>query len=155
MSLQQKLIDDLKVVLKGGKEFEVGVLRLLLSALHNREIEKRGKSGKDESLTEEEAVEVLKREVKKRREAAELFLKGGRRELADKEKAESAVIQKYLPAEMTAEELSALVDQAIKMVNPAGPKDFGRVISEVMKSAKGRADGSLVSEIIKRKISGQ
>lgn len=153
-NLAGQLNNDLKAALKGGRSFETGVLRLLISAVHNREIEKR--SGGKTELSDEEVIEVLKKEFRKRKEAADLFVKGGRRDLADREISESEFIGKYLPPAMSAEEIEAAVDRAMAGLNPpaADSGDFGRAMAGVMKELKGRAEGSEVAEIIKKKLNG-
>lgn len=152
MNLQFRLKNDLIAFLKSQKTFETGVLRLLSAALHNREIEKRG-SGQNSELTEEEVIDVLKKEAKKRREANDLFLKGGRRDLADKEEQELILIQKYLPAEMPQKQLEDLIDSVMKKNKPVGVKDMGRLMAELEKSADSQSiNRSQAAQIIKRKI---
>ena len=124
-----------------------GVLRFLIAQVHNREIEKHG-AGKGSELTDEETIEVLGREAKKRREALELFRKGGRADLAEKEERELRVVEGYLPAQLSREELERIVEDALKQ----GAGDFNSVMREVMKQAKGRADGRLVGELVKKKL---
>jgi len=160
--LHQKITDNLKTAMKAGQEFEISVLRMLLSALHNKEIEKKGK-GQEPILTDEEVIEVLTREAKKRREAAELYAKGNRNDLAEKETKELEIIKKYLPEELSEEEIEKIVKLAIERVvvkDPEGPRrdvgaygaSFGKVMAEAMKELKGRADASAVSEIVKRNL---
>ena len=143
--------EDLKGAMKSRDEFKIGTLRFLLSSIQGREIENRGK-GLGETLTEEEVTEVLKKEAKKRRESSEVYTRGGRNDLADKENQELNLIASYLPPEMSDEDLAKIVDEAIASVRPAGPQDFGRVMGEAMKRAKGAADASRVSSAIKKKI---
>ena len=145
MMLHEKLIGDLKAALKERHEFELGVLRMLSAALHNREIEKRT-SGQAPTLTDQDVLEVLTREAKKRREAAALYAKGGRPELEAKELKEVEIIQKYLPAQISPEEIEAVV----KKVIAAGANDFGSAMQEAMKELKGKADGKAVGEAVKK-----
>lgn len=145
--LHAKLQDDLKNALKSGERTETGVLRLLLASIHNREIEKKTQ-GKDPSLSDEEVIEVLSKEVKKRKEAIELFKKGNRGDLAQKEEAEIKVIVRFLPQELSREE----IEKEIEKLVASGQKDFGSVIKEAMSKMKGRADSRLVAEIIKEKL---
>lgn len=142
--LEEKIKKDLNLAMKERREFEVGVFRLLVSALHNQLIEKRAK-GSVEALTDDEVVAVLKREVKKRKEAAELFQKGGREELKEKELKEAEIISGYLPQELGKEEIRRVVAKIVK----AGGKNFGEAMKEAMKELKGQADGKEVSEILK------
>ena len=152
--LHQKINDDQKEVMKAGKDFEVGVLRMLLSVLHNKEIEKKGK-GQESNLTDEEVIEVLAREAKKRDEAAEMYVKGGRQELADKEKSEAEIIKKYLPEQLNEEETTKLIEQVLAKTGAKEIKDLGRVMAELMKDIKGRADTKMASEIVRKKLGGE
>ncbi|MEK7193930.1 MAG: GatB/YqeY domain-containing protein [Patescibacteria group bacterium] len=152
--LHQKINDDQKEVMKAGKDFEVGVLRMLLSVLHNKEIEKKGK-GQEPVLTDDEVIEVLAREAKKRDEAAEMYVKGGRQELADKEKSEAEIIKKYLPEQLSEEETTKLIEQVLAKTGAKEIKDLGRVMAELMKDIKGRADTKMASEIVRKKLGGE
>lgn len=146
--LRDKIINDLKVAMKAGNANKVGVLRLLISALNNKAIDKKGKTGSEE-LTEEEALQVLMTEAKKRKEAIEVFTKGARSDLADKEKGELEIIQQYLPKQMSREEAEKVVEEIVKR---AGSKEMGPVMKEVMKELKGRADSALISQLVKEKL---
>lgn len=141
-------MNDLKAAMKGGNALEVETLRMFLAAQKNKEIEKRGK-GEGEELTEEDIREVATKEVKRRKEAAEIFTQAKREDLAGKERAEIEILSKYLPAQMSEAEVGAAVDRVIK----GGASDFGTAMKEAMKELKGKADGKLVGEIIKRKLS--
>lgn len=149
--LKEQINSDIKEFLKAGKSFEAGVLRLMSAALGNKEIEKRGK-GEDSVLTDEEIVEVLMKEAKKRKEAAEVYKTGNREDLAEKELKELEVIKKYLPEQASAEEIEKAVDKAIAATGAADVKAFGKVMAEVMKELKGKADAGTISEIIKKKL---
>lgn len=143
--LYEKLHEDLKNALKDRREFELSTLRMLSAALHNREIEKKS-SGQAPTLTDDDVLFVLGKEAKKRREAAEIYGKGGRQELKDKEIKEAELIEKYLPAKMSAKEIEAVV----KKVIDAGAKDFGFVMREAMKELRSKADGRVVGEAVKK-----
>lgn len=151
MFLLEKLQNDLNTALKGGRKFEVGVLRLLLSAAHNRIIEKHGQ-GKGDELTDEEVREVLKKEAKKRKEAIQLFVQGKRSDLADKETKELKLIEQYLPAELSEAEVRAQVEQFLAANTVLLAQGFGAVMKEVMKELKGKADAALVAKIVKERI---
>lgn len=151
MSLHQEINDNLKGAMKAGREFEVGVFRMLLAALHNKEIEKKGK-GMEPVLSDEEVIEVLSREAKKRKESIEAYNKGGRSELAEKEAKEFELIKKYLPEEMAVEEIEKIVKAAVEKTGVKDIKDFGRAMGEAMKELKGRADASVVSELLKKQL---
>lgn len=149
--LKDRINKDLIQALKDKNEVKLGTLRLFLASAHNREIEKRGK-GEDPDLTDEEVLEVLRREAKKRKESIEIYGKGGRLDLADKEAAELKILENYLPAQLDPKEAEKIIDEAIERVNPSGAKDFGKVMGEAMKKLKGIADSGLVNKIIKEKL---
>ncbi|MDO8557263.1 MAG: GatB/YqeY domain-containing protein [Candidatus Jorgensenbacteria bacterium] len=151
MALVEQIKRDFETAFKARETVKMETLRLLRSAFHNREIEKRGK-GSEPVLTEEEALEVLRREAKKRKEASEMFLNGGRKELAEKELKELAVLEAYLPAQITEADLRRMVDEALKNFPGATQKDVGKLMGFVMKQAKGNADGALVGRIIQEKL---
>ncbi|MBI2591595.1 MAG: GatB/YqeY domain-containing protein [Candidatus Brennerbacteria bacterium] len=150
MSLQSQLSLDLVNALKAGKSFETGVIRLLTAAMHNREIEKRSRGGKDKQLTDEEAVEILTKEAKKRKEAFEIYSKAGRGDLAEKEAAELAFIKNYLPEPISLKAVEKAVIEAIKKTGAKEAKDFGKAMGEAMKALKGKADAGAVSETVKK-----
>ncbi len=150
--LKERLSNDLKSAMKEGRSFEVGVLRLLNAALQSKEIEKRGKGGEG-VLMEDEAMAVLRAEAKKRKDAVLLYEQGGRNDLKENEEKELRVIEKYLPAAASAEEVERAVAEAISKINPQGMKDMGRVIAAAMKKLDGRAEGSAVSDLVKKKLS--
>jgi hypothetical protein len=143
--LYEKLKEDLKTAMKERREFDLGVLRMVITALNNRMIEKRGKEGVD-TLSEEEVSGVLQKEAKKRKEAAVLYAQGGRPELEATEIREAEFIGNYLPKQMSEDEVETIV----KKVLASDEKDFGKIMGAVMKEVKGRADGNMVGTIIKR-----
>ena len=147
MSLQQKIIDDIKVAMKTKEANRLGLLRMLNASLKNKAIEK----GKDAILSDEEAMQVLNKEAKKRKEAIDLFEKGGRPELAAKEKNELTLIEGYLPKQMSKEETQAMVEKVLAGL--ADKSNAGLVMKAVMQELKGKADGKLISEIVKEKLS--
>ncbi|MEK9178830.1 MAG: GatB/YqeY domain-containing protein [Patescibacteria group bacterium] len=150
-SLRERLSGDLNRALKSKEELKVQTLRLLLSAIHNREIEKRGK-GLLPELSDDEVLEVIAKEGKKRKEARELYLKGGRPELALKEAAELKLLENYLPAQLGEGEIEKIINGVFAKLNPQSEKDFGRVMAEAMKELKGKADAALVSRAVKERI---
>ena len=141
--MKQQIQQDLKKALLQRDQLKTGVLRMFLAALVNKEKE-RG-----EQITEEQAQSVLLTEAKKRKEAAEAFEKGGRRELAEKEREELEILRKYLPEQMPEEEIRKLVKEAIAKTGASSPQDMGKVMAELMPQLKGRADGAFVSSIVK------
>lgn len=153
--LKNKIQEDLNLALKEKNELEVSVLRLVLAAVLSKEKDKRFKSGKAEDvpLTEEELIETISSETKKRREAVELYIRGARPELAEKEKKEMEILQKYLPEQISEEEIKKLVREAVVKTEAKEIKDMGRVMAELMPQVKGKADSSLVSKIVKESLS--
>lgn len=164
--LKEQLHNDLKDALKSGDQFLSGLLRLLLSAIHNKEIEKRSVliasakpsygtgapvTAEDEVLTDEETLAVLRSEAKKRRESIEIFTEGKRDDLAEKEKRELEAIKKYLPRELSREEIQESVQAIFARLKP---KDFGSAMKAVMGELKGRADSKLISDLVKKQFPG-
>lgn len=149
--LKQKIVDDLKLAMRAGDADRVGLLRLVQSAIHNKEIEKRTKEKAvvDVELTEEETLQLMQTELKKRREAMEIFRKGEREDLASKEEKEAVIIMEYLPKQMSVEETEAAVSRILKEF---GAKDFGSAMKAVMAELRGKADAKMISEIIKKKL---
>ena len=136
---------DLKAAQKAGEKDKVLVLKGVKSSLINERI----KLGHE--LDEDEAVKVLKREAKQRDEAAEVYKRGGAEDKADKELAEKAIVEEYLPEGMPEEELIKLVDEAMAKVG-SDPKQMGAIIGQVMAGSQGRADGKQVAELVKSKL---
>jgi len=140
-----KLQNDLKNAQLGLDEIKVSTLRLLLSEIHNAKIQKG-------EVSEADVISVIQREVKKRKEAAEGFRQGGRQEQAGKEDTEAKILEGYLPAQLSDEELTEIVDGAIKELGATGISDMGKVIGAVMGKVSGQADGGRVSGIVKEKL---
>lgn len=151
MTLTEKIENDLKDALRSGDSFRLSTLRLVSSALHNRSIEKKGKN-LNPLLTDEEALEVLTKEAKKRKEAASIYEQGGRAELAQKEIKEWEIIKAYLPEEVSAEEIDRVVSEVVSELGAKSNQDFGRVMALVMKQLKGRADAGEVSQLVRKKL---
>ncbi|OGY65914.1 MAG: hypothetical protein A3A04_02440 [Candidatus Harrisonbacteria bacterium RIFCSPLOWO2_01_FULL_40_28] len=150
MALIKKIEEDLILALKSGESDVVDVLRLVKTAFKNKEIEKRGK-GEASELIDEDVLVILNREVKKRKEAIELFKKGNREDLVKKETLEIAILERYLPESLSREKIEHIVTDVIKS-GTYEAKDFGLVMREVMKELRGKADGGVVMEIIKREL---
>ena len=148
MNLKEQISEDIKNALKAGDSFTAGVLRMVVAALQNKSIEKRGK-GEEEELPQEEILEILAREAKKRKEAIELYKQGDRQELADNEEKELAIIEKYLPQQMSKEEVVEIVSAIIEKNKP---ENFGEAMKLVMAELKGKADGKMVAEVIKDQL---
>lgn len=143
MSLTQRLEQDMKTALKNKDKTKLGVIRMIRSSIKNAEIE-RGRP-----LEEGEVLEVVARELKQRKESLLEFEKAGRSELAEKVKAEIAVVESYLPAPLSEEELRELARQVIAEVGASAPADMGKVMKEIIPRVKGRADGKEVSRIVR------
>ena len=143
MSLLQKFDDELKVAIKTSDKLKVSVLRMAKAALKNRQIEKRGE------LSEEEVLSVISMLSKQRRESIEQFSKGGRDDLADKERHELEILQSYMPSQLTPEELDRIIIETIKESSAQGIKDIGNVMRLFMPRVKGAADGKVVNQRVK------
>jgi hypothetical protein len=125
-----------------GKK-KLSVIRMVRSSLKNAEIEKK------QGLTEDEVIEVIAREVKKRKESCEEYLKAGRQDIAEGLQEEVAILMNYLPEQMSEDQIRSLVEKVMAEVQPASPKDMGKVMGRLMPKVKGKADGKLVSSIVK------
>lgn len=163
MNLSQKIKEDLTNAVKERRELDSLVLRQLLAAILNKEKEKRykltksGVEGKElegsSRLLDEEVLEVVQYEAKKRRESISEFEKGKREDLVKKEKAELEVLKSYLPVQLSDEEVKQTAQGVIQQLGAATPKDTGKVMAELMPKLKGRADGNQVSRIVKELLS--
>ncbi|HEU4979081.1 MAG TPA: GatB/YqeY domain-containing protein [Solirubrobacteraceae bacterium] len=143
MSLADRVKQDVSAAMKAGEKDRVGTLRLVLS-----ELQKAAKEGSDDELA------VLRRERKRRQESARAFRDGGRPELAEAEEAEAVIIESYLPAELSDEELRAIVAAAVSESGAAAPSDMGRVMKAAMPKVAGRADGKRVSALVQEALAG-
>lgn len=151
--LNQEIFDDLKTAMKSGNTETTGVLRMVISALRNKSIEKRSQ-GSGEELSDQEVIALLQKEVKKRQEAADIYKKGNRLDLAEKEGKEVIVIKKYLPEQISPAEVEKVIDKIISGFHQqAQPLNFGLIMKSVTAELKGKTDARLISEIVKRKIS--
>jgi hypothetical protein len=151
MSLKITITNDIKTAMKSGNEFELGVLRMLIAAINNKGIENRGK-GLDAELTDEEIIDLLSKESKKRKESAEIYKQANREELAKKELEEVEVIKKYLPAQLSDTEIEEIIEKAIKETGATTIKDLGKVMGLISKDIKGKADSGMVGNLVKKKL---
>jgi len=146
------LTDDVQQAMyqamKARRPEEVAALRLALSALKSAAIDARG------SLSEEDAVAVLQREARRRREAEQAYQEAGRPERAEREAFERSVIERFLPPALDPAELARLVDQAVATTGASGPKELGKVMGRVMPEVKGRADGNEVRRLVLERLQG-
>jgi len=147
-ALKDRLPLELREAMKARDRTRLATLRLLTAAVRNREVE----LGHD--LSDEELQAVASTEVKRRREAAEAYEQGGRPELAQQERAEQAILETYLPEQLSDEELDAIIDEAVAATGASGPGDVGRVMGQVMGKAKGRADGNEVRRRVAERVGG-
>ena len=145
----ERLRLDLTDALKSEEAERANTIRGLIASVHNEEIAKRSR-GEDSEITDEEVVKVLQKEAKKRKEAIEIYGKAGRADLEGKEKAELEVISAYIPEELSMEEVKKIVDKVLA----SGETNFGKVMGGAMKEIAGRADASIVSEIVKERLGG-
>lgn len=154
--LKGKIESELKQALKSGEQLKLSVFRMLSSAIHNKEIEKRARLGeaREMELTEEETVQVIRSELKKRQEAAEAYLAGGREEAAGRERAEAEALAAFLPPELSDEELEKIISQGQASLGVTSAKDFGKLMGWVMGRVKGQASGERVSRMIQRRLKG-
>ena len=146
MGLRETIDADVKVALKAGAKDKLSTLRMLNAALKNKQIDKR------RPLTEEEVMESVRSLIKQRKDSIEQFAKGGRQDLVDKETAEVVVLEAYLPAQMSRDELEVLVRDAVAQTGAQGARDMGKVMKALVPTVGGRADGKLVSELVKHAL---
>jgi hypothetical protein len=150
MGIKEQLQSDLTEAIRSRNEIVSGTIRMVLTSIRNEEV-----SGKEErTLADAEIITVLTREAKKRREAAEAFADAGRADKAELEKAEGEVIAKYLPAQMSEDDVKKLVAAAIAQSGAVGPGDMGKVMGILKPQVAGKADGGLVSGLVKAALAG-
>lgn len=146
MQLQERLNADLKEAMRSRDALRLSTVRMLLSSVKNRAIELR------RDLSDAEITETIVTLCKQRRESIRLFKEAGRQELVDKEEAELTLLTGYLPRQLTREELVSLVEKVIAETSATSGKDMGRVMKALQPLVSGRADGKLVSEVVKEKL---
>ncbi|NNV05440.1 GatB/YqeY domain-containing protein [Geobacillus sp. C56-T2] len=148
MSLLDRLNNDMKQAMKSKEKEKLSVLRMLKAALQNEAI-KLGKS----ALSEDEELTVLSRELKQRKDSLQEFENAGRSDLVEKAKTEIEIVQSYMPKPLTEEELRELIAETIKEVGASSKADMGKVMSAIMPKVKGKADGSLVNQLVRQQLS--
>ncbi|HEX2027836.1 MAG TPA: GatB/YqeY domain-containing protein [Nitriliruptorales bacterium] len=152
MSLQQRIQADLTAAMKARDRARVSALRMAMAAIRNAAVEAaRGAQGE---LADETVEQLLRREVKRRREAARSYRDAGREDRAAAEEAEAEVYASYLPAPLTDQELVAIVDRAFATTGAQGPQDMGKVMGAAMPEIRGRADGGRVSALVRARLAG-
>jgi hypothetical protein len=149
MALKEKLDADLKSAMKDKDALKLSVVRMLKSAIKYREIEIM------KTLDDAGVQAVIASEIKRRRDSVDQYRQGGREDLATKEESEIAILQAYLPAQLSPEELGNVVDAVIQRVGAQGPKDMGKVMKELLPEVQGKAEGKAVSELVKQKLAAR
>ena len=148
MGLKDRLRQDMQKAAKGRESLALSALRMALAEIKNKEIEARGE------ISDDAIEKTLSSMIKRRRESIELYVKGNRPELAEKEEAEIAVLSAYLPKGISEAEVEALAREAVAAAGAKGPADIGKVMKVLMPKVGGRADGKLVNEVVRRLLSG-
>jgi len=148
MSFVEKVNQDISEAMRAKDQDRLGPLRMLKAALMNKKVER----GKD--VTDPEALQIVSTLVKQRKDSVDQFTKAGRQDLADKETAEIAILETYLPPPVSREELEKAVDEAVRTTGASSPKDMGGVMKAVMAGLAGRnADGKLINELVRARLS--
>ena len=147
MGLEERLIDEMKQAMKGNDKLRLSTIRMIRSALKNKEIELRKK------LEDEEIVRVIQVMVRKGEESVEQFQTGGRTDLVEKEKGEIEILKSFLPQPLGQEEILKIIDQSIQETQASSSKDIGKVMKSVMPKIGGKADGKLINQLVKERLS--
>ncbi len=147
MGIKERLLEDMKEAMRKKDKLRLSTIRMLRSLIKNAEIDKRAE------LSEDEIYELLSKYAKQRREAIELYERGGRKDLVEKEKAELAIVESYMPQQLSEEQLTVIIKETIQELKANGPKDLGKVMKALMPKIKGRADGSVASRLVKKLLS--
>lgn len=162
MSLKETIREDLKAAMKAADTEAKTTVSMLLSSIKNRELEKRSGLAKEgtaegdlesaSALTDEEIIEVVSTEIKKRKESIATYEEAGRTESAESERREADILSKYLPEQLGEEEIGELIKQAIEQTGATSPADMGKVMGVVSSKTKGRFDGKRLSEMVKEQL---
>jgi hypothetical protein len=147
--LEENILNDYKGAMKAGDKLKSSVLSFLRADMMNVAVSK-----KKASLDDSEAITVIKKQIKQRQDSIEQFTKGERLEMAEKEKKELEILKTYLPPEMPGEELKKIIEEVIALTAACGMKDMGKVMKEVNAKVAGQADGKLISEMVRARLSG-
>jgi len=147
MTLSEKINTEFISAKKDKDDKTAQVLTMVRSAIKNKKNEKKDK------LSDDEVLAILGKEVKQRQDAITQYEKGGRKDLADAEKAEIEILKRYLPAQLSEEKIEEIVDQAIAKTKASSPADMGKVMGQIMPQLKGKADGAVVQKIVRQKLS--
>ncbi|MBE9077271.1 GatB/YqeY domain-containing protein [Romeria aff. gracilis LEGE 07310] len=152
MSLKDRISEEIKTAMKAKDKLRLETVRSVKKVILEKESEIRAK-GQDQ-LSEAEELAVLTQLAKQRRDSIEQFTNAGRDDLAEKEAQELAILEEYLPAQLSDDEVAAVVDEIIAQVGASGPRDMGKVMGPAMQRLKGQADGGKVQALVKEKLSG-
>jgi len=147
MSLEERLLEEMKLAMKSNDKLRLSTIRMMRSALKNKEIELRRK------LEDEEVAKVIQAMVRKGEESVEQFQTGGRMDLVDKEKKEIEILKSFLPQPLSQEEILKIIDQSIQETQASSLKDIGKVMKSVMPKIGGKADGKLINQLVKERLS--
>jgi len=148
LNLQNKIQEAIKVSMKTKDGTRVSVLRFLLAAIKNREIEMKA------SLDDEQVFQEIVSSAKRRRESIEAFKEAGRKDLVIKEETELAILEEYLPEQLSSDEVRKIVQEVVLSSGASSPADMGQVMKEVMPMVRGQADGKMVNQIVREILSG-
>jgi hypothetical protein len=148
-ALKSRIQDDMKSAMKAGEKDRLGVIRMLLAGIKQREVDERTET------TDTAVLQILEKLIKQRRESAAQFAAGGRQDLEARELAEAELLQTYLPAALSPAELEALLEQALNETGANAMKDMGKVMARMRELAQGRADFSVIGERVKARLSGR
>ncbi|PIR58102.1 MAG: glutamyl-tRNA amidotransferase [Parcubacteria group bacterium CG10_big_fil_rev_8_21_14_0_10_38_31] len=158
MTLKEKIQQDFKEAFKSKEEVKVSTFKILQSEIRNAEIAKKTKLAKEgntvdidtkSQLNDEEVIQVVGKEAKKRKDALEIYKKEGRSELQKREEDELAVLVNYLPKQLSEDEVRKIVEESLKESGATGPEDMGKIMKVLMPKVKGKADGNIVNNIVK------
>ena len=144
--LKEKLNEDLKKYMKEKNTLALNTVRLVIAEIKNKEVEKNSE------ITDEEILQIIRKQIKMREDSIQQFRSANREDLAEKEAEELEILKNYLPEDLTDEELDKIIQETIKELNASSKKDFGRVIKEVIQKVQGRADNKKISELISKKL---
>lgn len=145
--LEEKIVNDYKEAMKNKDSLKSSVLSFLRAQLINTALEK-----KKNTLDDGEVIAVIRKQIKQRQDSIEQFTKGNRLDLADKETKELEILKLYLPQELSTDEIKKIIDEALSVTGASGIKDMGRVMKEVAVKVAGKADGKLVSDLVREKL---
>jgi hypothetical protein len=146
--LKDQLFNDQKAAMKSGDKPRLATIRLVMAAIKQQEVDSR------KDLSDDDVITILTKMVKQRRDSIDQYTKAGRSDLADQESAEIAIIEQYLPAQLSAEEVAGIIDEVIAATGAAGPQDMGKVMGQLKGKLQGRADMGAASAIVRQKLAG-